>query len=85
MPRSKKKTNISQGITAPPEQSYLVIKSGIKVYPVSQDKKWFVEVDNNGKIKRFDKVVPAAELNEALAKTIMHYYKLLTEPKDANT
>lgn len=90
MPRSpKKKVSISQGITANSDQIYLVLKSGIKVYPVKNinkttgkpDKHWYVEVDNNGIIKRFDKTVSDDDLNEAIAKTIIHYANLLKEKK----
>lgn len=63
------------------EVIYSVTKHGIKIYPVSKYFKWYVEVDNNGKIKRFDKIVPPNELNNAIAKTYIYYYKLLNDKK----
>lgn len=66
---------------ASPEQIHLVGKNGIKVYPISKSGAWFIEVDNNGKIYRFEKKVPQNELNESLAKTIIYYYNKLKETK----
>lgn len=66
-------------VKASSEQIYQVGKNGIKVYPVSKSGSWFIEVDNNGKIYRFDKKVPAKELNEAISKTIIFYYNKLKE------
>lgn len=74
----KKKSNLSQKV-ASPEQIYVVSKSGIKVYPISKLGFWFVEVDNNGKIHRFNKKVSQNELNEAIANTIIFYYNKLKE------
>lgn len=76
----KKKSNSSQK-TVSPEQIYFVAKNGIKVYPVSKFGSWFIEVDNNGKIYRFDKKVPQNELNEALAKTTIFYFNKLKKIK----
>lgn len=76
----KKKSNSSQK-TASPEQIYLVARNGIKVYPVSKYGAWFIEVDNNGKIYRFDKKVSQNELNEALAKTTIFYFNKLKKIK----
>lgn len=66
---------------ASPEQIHFVGKSGIKVYPVSKSGAWFIEVDNNGKIYRFEKKVPQNELNESIAKTVIFYYNKLKEKK----
>lgn len=74
----KKKSSLHQK-TASPNQIYLVNKSGIKVYPVSKLGSWFIEVDNNGKIHRFEKKVSADDLNETIAKTIIYYYNKLKE------
>jgi len=71
-----KKSNISQS-NASPEQIYFVAKNGIKVYPVSKSSSWFIEVDNNGRIHRFEKKVPQNELNEAIALTVIYYYNKL--------
>lgn len=76
----KKKSNSLQK-TASPEQIYFVAKNGIKIYPISKSGAWFIEVDNNGKMYRFDKKVPQNELNEALAKTTIFYYNKLKNIK----
>ena len=60
------------------EQIYFVGKNGIKVYPVFKDS-WSIEVNNNGRIFRFDKKVLHSSVNEALAKTIIFYYNKLKE------
>lgn len=76
----KKKSNLLQK-TVSPEQIYFVAKNGIKIYPVSKSGSWFIEVDNNGKMYRFEKKVAQNELNEALAKTTIFYYNKLKEKK----
>lgn len=69
-------------INKDPAKLYLVMKHGISVYPISAgNKKWFVEVNNNGELKKYKKTVTDAELEESIWKTINHYYKLLTEKK----
>jgi len=75
-----KKSSSSQK-TASPEQIYFVHKNGIFVYPTSKYGSWFIEVNNNGKLHRFDKKVPEKELNDAVAKTIIYYYNKLKETK----
>lgn len=76
----KQKSNSSQK-TASPEQLYFVHQHGIKVYPISKLGSWYIEVDNNGKLHRFDKRVAQNDLNEATAKTIVYYYNKLKETK----
>lgn len=81
-------------INKDPAKLYFVSKHGISIYPIpeseyksrrgsyaSKSNKWYIEVNNNGKIKTFDKVVPEPELTETIWKTINYYYKLLTEKK----
>jgi hypothetical protein len=64
---------------ASPEQIYFVGKNGIKVYPVFRLGYWSIEVNNNGRIFRFDKKVSHSGLNEAVSKTIIFYYNKLKE------
>lgn len=66
---------------ASPEQLYFVHQHGIKVYPISKLGSWFIEVDNNGRLKLFDKKVHKDDLNDAIAKTIIYYYNKLKETK----
>lgn len=73
-----KKSNSLQK-KASPEQIYFVHKNGIKVYPVYKSSSWFIESSNNGKTHRFEKKVSKNDLNEALALTIIYYYKKLKE------
>lgn len=75
-----KKSSSSQKM-ASPEQIYFVHKNGIFVYPISKLGSWFIEVNNNGRIHRFDKKVPNNDLNDAVAKTIIFYYNKLKEKK----
>jgi len=60
-----------------PEQFNKVLKAGIKIYPVSENFKWFIEVNRKGKITRFEKRVDYKELNETLNKTIIYYFNKL--------
>jgi len=79
----KKKSSSSTETKVRPEQFHLVLSSGIKVYPVSyydEEKKTttrHVQVDNNGKIKTFNKPVSPNDLNDAIAKTIIYYFNEL--------
>ena len=78
-----------------PEKSYFVFKHGIKVYPVQEFElkqrrgvyntsaisanKWYIEVDNNGVKKTFEKCIKNVEINDSVWATINYYYKLLNE------
>lgn len=80
-----------------PVKSYFVHKHGINVYPVSEyevkkrrgindyaaikSNNWYIEVDNNGVRKMFQKVIKTAEINDSVWATINHYYKLLNDKK----
>jgi len=72
----KKKSSLRHGKLSGCETHFLN-KHNVIVYPVSILSSWYIEVNNNGVIKRFEKKVSAAELNVAIEKTIMYYYKLL--------
>jgi len=58
-------------------ETYFLGRYGIKVYPVYIISDWFIEVNNNDKIKRYPKKVTTAILNESLEKTVVYHYKLL--------
>jgi hypothetical protein len=75
-----KKSSSSQK-TASPEQIYFVHQNGIKIYPISKNGSWYIEVNNNGRIKLFDKRVANDNLNESIALTIIFYYNKLKEKK----
>jgi hypothetical protein len=77
---SKKKSNSS--ITASSEIIYHVISNGIKIYPIYKNYFWFIQVDNNGKITTYDKRINQNEINDCVAKTIIHFYKLLKEKEN---
>lgn len=82
----KKKSSSFKETIVDPKQFNLVISSGIKVYPISREVapqkfKHFIQVDNNGKITTYNKEVPQRELNDAVAKTIIHLYNKLIENK----
>ena len=71
-----------KSITSLPDVSgfnYILIKNGIKVYPVGYNGKFKIQVDNNGKLKTFDKLITQGEVNEAINKTIKYYYDKLKE------
>jgi len=60
-------------------EHYHITKAGVKVYPVYFRSRWFVEIDNNGTIQRFEKSVTQQEINNAVHNTIIYCYKRLTE------
>ncbi|APZ82908.1 hypothetical protein [Flavobacterium phage FL-1] len=83
-------------INKDPAKLAFVSKYGINIYPLPEaelynrqgksiytanSKNWYVEVDNNGRIKTFPKAVLASELQDAIWKTIIHYYNLLKDKK----
>ena len=83
----KKKSSLYKETKVNPNQLHLVISSGIKVYPISEEVepqkfKHYIQVDNNGKITTYNKIVPQTELNDAIAKTIIHLYNQLIKDKD---
>lgn len=69
---SKTKSSLSIDVN---KESHFIFHCGIKVYPISKGKNWFIQVDNNGKIKTFEKAITQSEVNEAIAKTIKFYYQ----------
>lgn len=68
---AKKKTENTNLIDT--HHIYYLYKIGIRIYPV-YEYAWYIEVDDNDTVKRFDKIVYQDEINEALAKTILYYY-----------
>lgn len=60
-------------------KNYILIKNGIKVYPINSNGKFKIEVENNGKITTFNKIIGQSEVNGAINKTISHYYQKLKE------
>jgi len=65
-----------------PAKVYFLSKSGIVIYPVGVNGKFYIEVNNNGNLKRYDKAVSQSEIDEATAKTVNYYYKLLKEKEN---
>ena len=77
------------------DKTYFLYKHNIFVYPISEfeynsrndifdygcikNKKWYIEVLNNNKIKIFEKQIKQDEINDSIFATINYYYKLLTE------
>jgi hypothetical protein len=63
------------------KQNYEIIKAGVKVYPISHRNKWFIEIDNNGTIQRFEKAIAQNEVNLAVHKTILYCYDKINTKK----
>ena len=61
------------------KQNYELIKAGVKVYPISHRNKWYIEIDNNGKLQRFDKAIAQNEVNLAVHKTILYCFEKINE------
>jgi hypothetical protein len=74
---AKRKTTIQ--LPNVQNEHYEITKAGVKVYPIHYRGKWFIEIDNNGKIQRFEKSVVQQEINLAVRNTIIYCYKRLTE------
>jgi len=64
----------------------ICIKHGLKVYPVANGRNFKIEVDDNGKLIRYDKEVPTKEINKALSATYKHFAVIyLKQKEDANS
>lgn len=61
------------------KQNYELIKAGVKVYPIHFRYKWWIEINNNGKIQRFEKAITQNEINLAVHKTILYCYEKINE------
>lgn len=72
---SKKKSSLSVPLINR-EMSFCVA-NGIKVYPVFKKGKWYIESENNGKIKTFDKEVKNEDISYYMAQTYLFYYDKL--------
>ena len=65
------------------EEFTFVLNSGIKVYPISilnndtGNFDSYIQVDDNGKIITYDKVVKREELSNKIAQTIIYFYNKL--------
>jgi hypothetical protein len=83
MKQPKKKSSSYQNKLTPDEFNFL-LKNEVKVYPVTDIKKigWFIEVSIHGKVKRFNKPLKQDEIQEAIDKTLLHYYKELKSKVD---
>jgi hypothetical protein len=66
-------------VKASADQIYHLISRDILIYPVIKNGRWYIQVDNYGNIKTFDKPILEKDINEAIAKTIIFYYKKLTD------
>lgn len=90
------KKKIVSKVKTYPEKLLLVSKHGINIYPLPEaeiferqgksvysanSKNWYIEVNNNGKIKTFQKAIIASDIQDAIWKTIVHYHELLTDKK----
>lgn len=60
-----------------------VLNQGIKVYPISilntdtGNFDCYIQVDDNGKITTYDKIVKREELSDKVAQTIIYFYNKL--------
>lgn len=72
-----------QQITVEPYIFSFVLNQGIKVYPISilnhdtGNFDSYIQVDDNGKIITYDKIVKRDELGDKIAQTIKFYYNKL--------
>lgn len=77
---NKKSKVLKKNLSSLPQISKemsLCIRNRIKVYPVSIKNKWFIEVDNKGQKKTFEKSVTQDEIQESVIKTYLFYYEKL--------
>lgn len=83
MKQPKKKSSSYQNKLTSDQFNFL-LKNEVKVYPVTQVSKvgWFIEVSIHGKKKVFNKALKQDEIQEAIDKTYLHYYKELTTKLD---
>ena len=76
---------------------HFLINCGIKIYPIGEiefyrrsnsskgsQNNFLIEINNNGKIKTFEKRIKSNEIDEALEKTIIFYYQKIKEDEKTN-
>jgi len=71
-----KKSNLSK-VQNDGDKSYYLYKNNITVYPIYKNGKFQIQVNNNNRLKTFEKQISQKEINESIAKTINYYYELL--------
>lgn len=78
MSSKKKSSSYQNKLTA--DQFKLLLQNEIKVYPISVSgtKKWKIQVSIYSKLKTFDKEIMHDDIQEALDKTALHYWRQLT-------
>ena len=84
MKQPKKKSSSYQNKLTSDQFNFL-LKNEVKVYPVTVVSKvgWFIEVSIHGKKKLFNKPLEQDEIQEAIDKTLLHYYdKLKSESNE---
>ena len=90
------KKRINSNVKTYPEKLNYILSRGIRIYPLPEaelferqgkrissanSKNWYIEVNNNGKIKTFPKSIIATDVQDAIWKTIVYYHNLLTDKK----
>jgi hypothetical protein len=56
---------------------YKILSTGFKVYPVVVKGGFNIVIEHNGKSKKINKLVKSKEVNDAIDKTLEHYYKII--------
>lgn len=77
-PKSKAlKTNLNLSTPILNDEISFCLRCGVKVYPISKNGKWFIEVNNNSKITTYPKEVDKNEICYYVGQTWIFWYKKL--------
>ena len=57
----------------------LCLRNDIKVYPVNVKQGWMIEVEQNKKTKRINKIIKNNEIDQAMKKTYIYYAKKINK------
>jgi hypothetical protein len=74
MPLKKKSSSYQNKVTS--DQFRILLLNEIKVYPISiyGSKKWKIQVSIHNNLKTFNKEIMHDEIQEAIDKTMLHYF-----------
>lgn len=82
---NQKSTSSTKTVVNDGNKSYYIFARGVKVYPIYKNGKFQIQVDNNNRLRTFEKQLSQKEINEAIAKTVNYYYDKLKEEEFKNS
>lgn len=60
----------------------ICLKAGVKVYPVNINRHFKIEVNDNGNLIRYDKIITQQQVNSAQSKTYKHWANVILKKQE---